>query len=153
VQPASSSVSGIAAKSRARCAALILGALAVFACTGRGFAQGTSAAADYAQYCARCHGADGHGHGPAVEAIPGYKPADLTALAKNNGGKFPTDEVRDIIDGRKMLPGHNDWSTDMPLFGLKFQPGGKEFTSESERQVKARIEGLVDYIRTMQASR
>ena len=36
-------------------------------------------------YCASCHGADAKGDGPAAAALKS-KPANLTELAKNNGG-------------------------------------------------------------------
>ncbi|HXN85739.1 MAG TPA: c-type cytochrome [Candidatus Binataceae bacterium] len=109
-----------------------------------------SGARDYAVYCATCHGARGKGNGPAVDVIPGFKPVDLTELAKNHAGAFPADEVRDVIDGRKQLPGHRDSDTDMPLWGVTFQEEGKEFTPESEAKVKRRIAALVEYIRSMQ---
>ncbi len=44
----------------------------------------------YHAHCAACHGSDGKGNGPAAAALK-TKPADLTVLAKNNGGKFPTE--------------------------------------------------------------
>ncbi len=106
---------------------------------------------DYVVYCSICHGTDGRGNGPAVEVIPGPKPADLTGLAKTHQGKFPDDEVRKIIDGRKPLPGHNDWDlTNMPLWGMQFQQEGKEFSPESESRVQRRIDALVAYIRSIQ---
>jgi mono/diheme cytochrome c family protein len=39
-------------------------------------------------YCASCHGLSAKGDGPAAPAM-NRKPADLTMLAKNNGGKYP----------------------------------------------------------------
>jgi mono/diheme cytochrome c family protein len=50
-------------------------------------------------YCASCHGANGKGDGPAASALK-TTPADLTMLAKNNGGKFPADKVASILRGR-----------------------------------------------------
>jgi hypothetical protein len=38
----------------------------------------------------------------------------------------------------------------MPLWGLTFQPEGREFSKESEEKVKARIAALVDYIEGIQ---
>lgn len=105
---------------------------------------------DYAVYCADCHGVDGKGNGPAVQMIPGFKPGDLTQLTKSHGGSFPSDEVYQVIDGRRRVPGHYDWDTDMPLWGLQFQPEGKEFSHESEAKVKRRIDALVGYILSIQ---
>ena len=52
----------------------------------------------YRAHCAACHGADGKGDGPLAPALK-TKPADLTVLSRNNGGKFPADRVRKFISG------------------------------------------------------
>ncbi len=110
----------------------------------------SSARKDFVLHCADCHGVDGKGNGPAVQIIPGFKPVDLTVLSKDHGGQFPRQEVSDVIDGRKRLPGHYDADTDMPLWGVTFQAEGREFSKESEEKVKARIAALVDYIEGIQ---
>src|SRR5260370_17881984 len=51
----------------------------------------------FRQYCAQCHGMDATGDGPVAAAL-NHKPANLTTLSKNNGGGFPGQEVREIID-------------------------------------------------------
>jgi mono/diheme cytochrome c family protein len=127
--------------------------IAFLICLFGGWASAqTSAAAkkDFVLHCADCHGVDGKGNGPAVQVIPGFKPVDLTGLTKNHGGQFPRQDIYDIIDGRKRLPGHYDLDTDMPLWGLMFQPEGREFSNASEAKVKARISSLVDYIEGLQ---
>lgn len=126
-----------------------LSLILVLAAAGTGWA-GTSGKQDYLDYCARCHGDDGRGNGPAVKIIPGFKPSDLTHLANQHGGQFPRDEVSQVIDGRKRVPGHNDWDTDMPLWGLQFQQEGKEFSADSEQKVQRRISALVDYLQSIQ---
>lgn len=105
---------------------------------------------DFVLHCADCHGVDGRGNGPAVQVIPGFKPVDLTRLSKRRGGQFPRQEVYDVIDGRKRLPGHYDFDTDMPLWGLTFQPEGREFSKEAEEKVKRRVSALVDYVEGLQ---
>lgn len=112
--------------------------------------QPSQAKKDFVLHCADCHGIDGKGNGPATQVIPGFKPANLTLLSKTNGGQFPRQEVHDVIDGRKRLSGHYDADTDMPLWGLTFQPEGKEFSPEAEAKVKARITALVTYIEGIQ---
>jgi mono/diheme cytochrome c family protein len=112
--------------------------------------QPSTAKKDFVLHCADCHGVNGKGAGPATEVIPGFKPADLTLLSKNNGGQFPRQEVYNVIDGRKRMAGHFDADTDMPLWGLTFQPEGREFSKEGEAKVKARIAGLVTYIEGIQ---
>jgi mono/diheme cytochrome c family protein len=103
---------------------------------------------DFVKHCAGCHGTDGKGHGPDLYILAGVKPSDLTQLSKKNGGVFPTDEVKDTIDGRKTIPSHKRF--DMPFWGVDFQRAGKEFTPESEAKVKQRIDNLVYYIETIQ---
>jgi hypothetical protein len=49
-------------------------------------------------YCASCHGEDGRGKGVVAEAMK-VPPSDLTQINKRRDGKFPYDEVRDIISG------------------------------------------------------
>ncbi|MGV8984874.1 MAG: c-type cytochrome [Cypionkella sp.] len=60
--------------------------------------QPTSGAQDFTELCAPCHGASGKGNG---ELAPGlaHKPADLTGLAKRNGGTFPMARVMSKIWG------------------------------------------------------
>ena len=72
----------------------------------------------YRQYCASCHGVDGKGHGPASVALKHGAP-DLTLLAKKNGGKFPFERVKDIIEGKENGPSaHGD--REMPVWGPVF---------------------------------
>lgn len=108
----------------------------------------TSGKQDFMKHCAPCHGANGRGHGPEVNVIPDLHPPDLTALSLKNGGIFPAKQVADTVDGRKSIPSHKRF--DMPFWGVNFQQEGKEFSPESEARAKARIDALVDYIRTIQ---
>jgi len=114
------------------------------------FAASADARKDYVLHCVACHGVDGKGNGIAAQVIPGFKRVDLTQLSKTHGGKFPRQEVYDIVDGRKRLPGHYDEDTDMPLSGLMFQTKGREFSTESEAKVKQRVSALVDYVEGIQ---
>lgn len=52
----------------------------------------------YHRYCASCHGADGRGHGAASAKLK-HSPPDLTQLKRANGGFFPAEYVREVIDG------------------------------------------------------
>ena len=100
---------------------------------------------DFLDNCARCHGADGKGSMPAMRSVPGYKAVDLTALTKANGEQFPRQEIYDAIEGSKRFPAH--LVGDMPQWGLRFTTSG----AVTDAQVKARIDALVDYIKTLQA--
>jgi mono/diheme cytochrome c family protein len=106
-----------------------------------------SGKADFMRNCASCHGKDGRGHGPDVQAL-GIKPSDLSAISLRNGGVFPYQKVEDDIDGRKSVPGHKRF--DMPFWGTTMQVSGQEFTPASEAQVKARIDAIVNYIESIQ---
>ena len=55
-----------------------------------------SGKAMFKQYCAACHGSDGKGRGPATASL-NTRPADLTALSKNHGGKFPFEYVAGVL--------------------------------------------------------
>ena len=111
----------------------------------------TSGKLEFRQYCAQCHGMSATGNGPVAAALK-KKPADLTMLAKNNGGVFPEQEVRDFIDGSKVAESHG--TREMPIWGYAFsaRQGVVESGAPplSESQVKQKIQMLVDYIKTIQ---
>ncbi len=66
--------------------------------------------------CAACHGAEAKGGGPMSKLLT-VEPPDLTKLAAENGGEFPTFRVVRQIDGRDPLLAHGG---EMPLFGQLF---------------------------------
>src|SRR5258708_20086946 len=72
----------------------------------------------YTTWCAACHGALGKGDGPTAAALKSM-PADLTMLAKKNGGKFPVERVRNYIDGATVIPAHR--SRELPVSGAFFR--------------------------------
>ncbi len=72
----------------------------------------TTGAADYAAYCAGCHGAGGTGDGELAAGL-GKRPADLTALSAQNGGVFPTTRVMAKVWG---YTGGRDGGRVMPKF-------------------------------------
>lgn len=59
-------------------------------------ASAQSGREDYQHYHAACHGQDGNGKGE----WNGTTVADLTRLSRNNGGRFPSEEVQKVVDGR-----------------------------------------------------
>lgn len=102
---------------------------------------------DYVNNCAICHGMGGKGDGNlAVNLSP--KPADLTQISKNNGGKFPYWRIRQSIDGRIAegvnIRGHGP--KDMPIWGKVFYYD----SAESETVAKARMLNIIDYIVAIQ---
>jgi mono/diheme cytochrome c family protein len=95
-------------------------------------------------YCAACHGANGRGAGPASEQFRKIPP-DLTKYTVNNGGVFPSERVRRIIDGTGVAA-HGD--RDMPVWGDAFQGGREGLTAEA---AKARIDLIVRFLESIQA--
>lgn len=53
---------------------------------------------DFAENCAACHGTTGVGNGPAAAGLA-KRPANLTTLARRNGGEFPATRVMAKIWG------------------------------------------------------
>jgi mono/diheme cytochrome c family protein len=95
-------------------------------------------------YCAVCHGKDAKGSGPAASAMK-TPPADLTALAKNSGGKYPASHVAAVLRGQATTASHG--SQEMPIWGPLFS----SISQGHEGQVQQRITNLTTYIETMQA--
>jgi mono/diheme cytochrome c family protein len=98
----------------------------------------------YTAYCAVCHGTDGKGGGPAASALKA-PPTDLTALSKNNGGKYPGLKVTSAIRGEGDVPAHG--SKDMPVWGSLFW----NMSHGHEGEVQQRVANLTKYIESLQA--
>ena len=95
-------------------------------------------------YCATCHGSSGRGDGPLAGSMR-RKPADLTEIAKRNGGEHTSEIVYRTIDGKTPVRGHG--GPDMPVWGDAF---ARSRDGGDEASVKRRIDSLVEYIRTLQ---
>jgi mono/diheme cytochrome c family protein len=98
----------------------------------------------YDTYCAVCHGKDGKGNGPAADALKSA-PTDLTKLAANNAGKYPSDKVSNAIRGDGNIPAHG--TKDMPIWGNLFWHMSQGHQSE----VQLRIANLNRHIESLQA--
>jgi len=140
----------MARTNRALAAILILAAAVATAVaapaqqTAEAVVSGTSGDAVFKTYCGSCHGKSAKGDGPLADALR-YRPADLTLLAKRNAGKFDAEKVYRMIDGRDLVKGHG--GTDMPVWGDAFKRSGEGY---SEKAVKARIQSVVDYLKSIQ---
>jgi mono/diheme cytochrome c family protein len=100
----------------------------------------------FRMYCSSCHGQTGKGDGPVAEMLR-TPPADLTQLAAANGGSYPSERVREAIDGRADVLAHGE--RDMPVWGTAFrQPDGPE---DQEAEVAAKLEELVAFVASLQA--
>jgi hypothetical protein len=132
------------------------------------FAPGTALAEDvdpgkmeYMSNCAVCHGLNGKGDGPwpylkfrmVAEYVPPSVP-DLTVLAKNNDGIFPSDRVYEVIDGRTEARAHGPRL--MPIWGVEYSKEAVEYyrsvfrVNDPEAFVSKRIGSLVAYIQSIQ---
>jgi mono/diheme cytochrome c family protein len=96
----------------------------------------------FGAYCASCHGLDGKGAGPAASALK-VAPADLTGLARHNGGKYPSMQVLNVLkDGTNAAHG----SKDMPIWG----PILSSVTPSGKPLVQLRMTNLTSYIESLQ---
>ena len=96
-------------------------------------------AALFRTYCATCHGAAGRGDGAMAGQLR-RMPPDLTTFATRNGGVFPAERVRQVIDGTG-IAAHGD--REMPVWGAVFKRSGNS-------DVTARIEAIVRYLQGLQ---
>ena len=97
-------------------------------------------------YCASCHGADGRGAGPVASSLRAEVP-DLTQITRHQGGRFPAEQIRRIIDGRTALPPHG--TRDMPVWGHAFRVATAN-DPQSDVQSDRLIDVLVQYLRSIQ---
>ncbi len=126
---------------------MTLTAAGVLALAGHAYAADDavekSGQARFNQYCAVCHGADAKGGGPFANLMT-TRPADLTVLAKNNGGEFPFGRVYDTIDGRNLLAAHG--TSDMPIWGREMKDAGLG----GETDLRGRLVETIVYLRSVQ---
>ena len=108
------------------------------------YQQSTPGAEVFRTYCATCHGTSARGDGPLASSMR-QKPANLTEIAKRNGGLFPTDMVFRTIDGRQPVRGHG--GPDMPVWGDAFS---KSREAGDADRVKAVIDSLVAFLESIQ---
>ncbi len=101
-----------------------------------------SGPAMFQEYCAVCHGKGGQGNGPAAAALK-TPPANLTLLAKKNGGTFPVRHVQDVLKFGIQNPAHG--TSDMPVLGPTFRA-----LSTDNDVVTLRIANITDYLQSLQ---
>ena len=96
-------------------------------------------------YCAPCHGRTGKGDGPTAQALK-TPPADLTLLARRNGGAFPRDRVTRLIEeGLPAEEAHG--SKEMPVWGPIFSA----LALGSFKATNPRVEDVVTYLESIQS--
>ena len=110
-----------------------------------GPAEGVDAGGDlFFTHCGPCHGKTAEGDGPVASSLE-FVPPDLTRIAIRNGGEFPADLVRRIVDGRKAVKGHG--GPEMPIWGDAFKTREEGF---SEEAVAEKIRAIVSWLATVQ---
>jgi mono/diheme cytochrome c family protein len=111
--------------------------------------QAEFGAVTYQFYCVTCHGEGGKGDGPAAASLTPH-PADLTGLARRNGGSFPVERVTAAIDGRVEVVGHLDLA--MPPWGQLFAHELEAFPKGTilEALIARRIAHIIAYLETIQ---
>ena len=77
-------------------------------------------------------------------ASTAQRPADLTQLARKNGGNFPELHVMNYIKGQDAVAAHG--SRDMPVWGSIFSQ-----MSSNQDLVQVRVYALLKYIEEVQA--
>ncbi|MBZ5681927.1 MAG: cytochrome c [Acidobacteriia bacterium] len=97
----------------------------------------------FMSYCAACHGKNAKGDGPAAAGL-NKTPADLTALAKSNGGKYPALRVTSVLRGEATVAAHG--TQEMPVWGPLFW----KMSQGREGVVQQRIANLNHYIESLQ---
>jgi mono/diheme cytochrome c family protein len=94
-------------------------------------------------HCASCHGSTGVGNGPLATAMR-RTPPDITALALLNGGIFPAERIRRIVDGRA-VEAHGD--REMPVWGDVFK---MSTAAPGDDAASARIAAILKYLASIQ---
>jgi mono/diheme cytochrome c family protein len=109
-------------------------------------ANGNPGREAYFRYCGSCHGLDGRGNGEVAVGL-NPKPADLTQLARKNGGTFPAAEVKASIDGRRRVAAHG--SSSMPVWGTVF--AAEKSYARPEAHAQSQVGIITDYLASIQA--
>ena len=100
----------------------------------------------YQLNCANCHGVYGEGDG-AVTPDLSVVLLDLRYLSARNDGSFPEGFVRDIVDGRVTRAAHGPQG--MPVWGAEFMRG-EGLDEQAAQRVAAKLDALVDFLRSIQ---
>ena len=106
---------------------------------------------EYESNCASCHGVRGKGDGPYNPYL-NKSSADLTVLAKKNGGVFPYQRLYEVVDGRETVALHGP--RDMPVWGADYvaKAAGDyiDVPYDPELYVRTRVSALLDYVNRLQ---
>jgi mono/diheme cytochrome c family protein len=125
-------------------------ALAATVISGPSAAQMTAGEVEFMQACASCHGASGKGDGPVAPYMSAGVP-DLTQIRARNDGRFPFQELMEMVDGRNAERQPGPHGTAMPVWGDRFMmDSGHEDPIENEINTLGRMTSLIYYISSIQ---
>jgi mono/diheme cytochrome c family protein len=108
-------------------------------------AIGSSGHNIYMDRCGACHGENGKGNGPAVGSLKNV-PADLTLLAKRNGGVFPEEWLRKVVGGEEEVDITAHGSREIPIWGQLFHAKN----AADQYFANTRFGDLVTYLESIQ---
>ena len=103
-------------------------------------AEPMSGAQLFRTHCASCHGENATGAGPISARLRNAVP-DLTTFSARNGGMFPAERVRQMVEGRGPAA-HGDRS--MPVWGDVFR------RQNADADAAMRIDAIVTFLRSIQ---
>ena len=103
---------------------------------------------DFAAFCSSCHGAGGKGDGPMAGTLE-HRPANLTRLARRNGGEFPKLRVMAKIWG---YTGGKGGAAVMPNFGPLLDSALVPYDAGDgiESPTPLRLVQLAEYVESLQ---
>ena len=101
----------------------------------------------YQRFGASCHGKQAYGDGPVATTLKVMVP-DLTRIARRQpNGEFPEQRIREIVDGRAVLPAHG--LRDMPVWGYELEAQSPP-DQPGRAAAQSLIDKLVGYLRSIQ---
>lgn len=106
----------------------------------------TNGKIEFQSSCSSCHGLLGRGDGKmATGLVP--PPPDLTMLSARNGGTFPLQLIKQVIDGRDAKANDPHGSREMPVWGDVYRTDDGQ---PQDLNVRNRIEYLLAYLQDIQ---
>jgi mono/diheme cytochrome c family protein len=125
--------------------AIILMLIATVAARAQDY-SGYTGARLYSRFCASCHGDRGFGNGVVAASFNIMVP-DLTRIARRQGGVYPDEQIRRIIDGRQPLRPHG--TREMPVWGYEFY-AQNESKPNALKRTDEMVQRLAEYVRSLQ---
>ena len=101
----------------------------------------------YPRLCASCHGLEGQGDGPVAKDLR-VPPPDLRTLAARHAGRFPREQVLDVLSGQRRATAHG--TREMPVWGQRLAPAESPVAAAAQLEQARMITALADYVASLQ---